>query len=520
MAIARTSKSPTALKRENTALRRELAQARTLALAAGGENIDTLNYLLQTRTEKPDFGSASQVFARCRYFARENAWLNTFLLLKRSLLNAGFKLVAYDPKEPHKPSKDNQSKLDEWLEEDAAAPVDEYTDPQSGDKIEVESNASNYERVIKFIEDAWLDWLVFDAVTAFWRDDQPIALTLQPERVTYTDILGLEVLRYTHGLGQQEIKSLSDDDQKRFAKPTIIINPGEGEHFKVLKRSPVGDGLGVPRMFGIFRLLGEIEGKEAGQNAMGFAMRSAKRVHKLGHEIKNGINAGKNSHFITSRRAKAVNERWRDKVGFEDYCCNFDESVEYPWPDSKLFDEKYYSASNMRLDNWAGPLALMLRAKGVSPYLANLLKTEALEERRKMGRFLSYVVSKAFGMDVPVRPMWSNLIFNEARLQAELVKFGYMQGLASATTTREEIGLNPADEEALKVGEADDADAEKKLKPTWDSAHGIAPALGESSVKPTTDGGGAAPAKGKKGKGQAADATNGRPAGSASAPQA
>jgi hypothetical protein len=451
------------------------ASKQELALAAGeltGQAV-TINYTLNKTTKKPDFTSLSSLYFQIRYWARESSFLKSFIPLKRSVYNYGLRLVAIDPKK--------QEAVDKWLDEDVAPIVDKFTDTQSNEEVTVESTSSNRERVEKWMEDAWTNFLLFDADIAMWMDKSPGAVSLTLERVIYTDTFGLELVSYTHGLSSQQLAQLSPDMQKIFDKPKVILNPKNGLYFKVLKRSALGDGLPVPSMYSVISLLDEIEGKEVGMNALGFACRSVKRVHRIGHEIKNGQHAGKNSHFIRAARARAVNNAWKDMQGFEDYSCNFDEEVEYPFPDAKLFDSKYFETSNQRLLQWAGPIAQMVVAKGVMPYLTNVLRASVTDDRRKFGTYAGSVISRGFGCPSPVRLEFSDSIFSESRLAAEMVKFGFQSGGLSSGTLTEQIGFNPVQEGARKLMEADDPDALKKLTPIWDAAHGSTPALGETA---------------------------------------
>ena len=477
----------------------------------GGANT-TISYALNQQTRKPVYTSLPSVYEQVRFYARENSFLKMFLPLKRSVYNYGMRMVAIDPTK--------QEAVEKWLAEDAPPVVDKFTDTQTSQEITVESTSSNQELVEKWIEDAWSNFLMFDSDIAMWMDNAPGAVSLLPERVIYTDTFGLELVRYTHGLSSQQKSQLTPEIQKIFERPIVVLNPKDGLHFKTLKRSALGDGLPVPSMYAVLSLLDEIEGKEVGQNALAFACRSVKRVHRLGHEIKNGDHAGKPHHFFKTVRGKAVNKAWVGTQGFEDYSCNFDEEVEYPYPDVKLFDQKYFAMSTGRLYEWAGPIAQMISSKGVMPYLSNLLRAVVSDDRKKFNTYASSVVSRAFSPPTPVRMEFSDAIFSESRLAAEMVKFGFQAGALSNGTLTEQVGFNPTVEGARKMVEADDTDAVKKFAPMYDAAHNAMPALGETSgqmaAKSAAAAASAAPSMGNvpTAKGKAAGNSDGRKPGS------
>lgn len=474
-------------------------------LAAGelGGPATTINYTTHIQQAKPDFTSLPSVYEQCRYFARESSFLKVFLPLKRSVCNHGMRLVAIED--------GKQEQLDEWLLQDSAPLVDKFVDPQTQETVQVESTTSNAESVGKWIEDAWTNFLLLDADIATWQDGVDGAVSLGLERVQYTDTMGLEIVRYTHGLSRVQLEQLSKEMQKVFATPTIIINPKNKIHFKVLKRSGRGEGLPVPALFSVFRLLDEIESKQFGMNALSFALRQVKRVHRIGYEIKSGQNTGKAiSHTLfNTKRSNLLQAHWKDKQGFEDYACNWDEKTEFPWPDSKYFDTIMWKSTDQRLYEWAGPIAQMMVSKGVMPYLSNLIKATVGADRARFGAYAASVVNRGFSPPVPTRLDFSDAIFSESRLAAEMVKFGVQNGLLSWDSGTAACGYSPEVEQTRKLAEAQDPDALEKFAPMYASAQGSTPALGETSGRLAAASAGAAGAS-PKAKGKAPGAKDGR----------
>jgi hypothetical protein len=490
MAPTRMMRSIMASKRRSLAVARR-EQREQIALHAVAP-VQTLKYETYSVIEKPLITATSHplstIVLRCRLLAKDSDFLNRFIPLKRAVYNYGFGVKPAETK-GKKASTDDKEKLESWLDEPVTFTFNDIVDPTTNETFTPELLATNREMIAKFTDDCWDEWLLLDNVTAMWLDNQGYANTIPIERCQYTDVVGVPVLHFQHGLGPLDIIKLPPDQQERFKRfPQILINAKFGEHFKVLKRAAFGQGYGLPRLYSIFRLLGEIESKQIGMSQMAFMMREVTRFHKLGHEVKNGDRAGKPLHFWKKERSDAVVKTWKDSVGTHDRTANFDHVIEFPWPDLKVFDELAWKGSDARLMQWAGPLAAMMVARGVMPYLSPLLRAQATEDRLKMAEFLGMVINTAFEPPLPIKVKWSNTIFNESRLAAELVKFGAQQGWISATTGKDETGFDPVAEEDLKMQEAADPDAKTKFKPLWDAQHGIAPALGES-IRPAGEAG-------------------------------
>lgn len=491
-----------------------------IQMAAGelGGAATTINFTQQIQKEKPNFDSIQTVYEQCRYFARESGFMKEYLRLKAALLNHGRRFVAVEA--------GKQAAVDKWMMEDAPPLVDNFVDQRTQETVTVESTSTNEEMVNQWVDHAANNFIMFAADIATWIDGVEGATSLQLERVQYTDTMGLEIVRYTHGLSVLQKQQLSKEMQAVFEKPVIILNPKNKIHFKTLKTSGRGEGLPVPQMFSAFRLLGEIESKQFGMNALSFALRSAKRVHRMGYEIKSGQNTGKAiSHTLfNTKRANSMKPFWVDKQGFEEYFCNWDEKVEFPWPDPKLFDTLIFKSSNERLVEWGGPIAQMMVAKGVMPYLSNLIKSSVTDDRIKFGTYAGSVITRGFGCPAPVRLEFSNDIFSESRLAAEMVKFGGQNGWLSSSTGTEACGYSPEIEQAKKLLEANDPDAVKKFTPLYAAAQASTPALGEtagglaSAHQTAAPAGGVAPAgKSTKSKGKAPGAMDGRPPGTPNA---
>lgn len=428
--------------------------------------------------EKPAETAFNSIIERCKYYDRESEWLGMYLRLRLSIFNYGLELVpgSFDTEETTDPTA-----LTQWLNQISPPKADSVTPEGSRDQVQVESTSTNRQEVTKFIKAAWRNWNLFDNLAGFWRDGADYPLILPLERTTYANVLGIETLKYRHGLSQAQIALLTPEDQGRFTKSEINIDAGAGEHFKVLTRQDEGSGYGVPRLFSVITLLAQEESQACGLHSLAFALRSVKRHHKIGHKIETGPHSGKPQHFWSKKRHAAIMKSFDRKTGFADFTSNFDHEIEFPWPDVANFDETLFKGSSARLMRWGGPVARMMMMETAAPMMTQLLRAEASEERDSLKEWLEAVINLAFKPPVPIGIKWSNMIFNTDRLHEELLKFSFDRGLASSETTRDLIGLDHESENEKKRIEADDPDAKKLYTPIWDDSHGSSPALGESS---------------------------------------
>ncbi len=442
-----------------------------------------------------------EICYRCRYYAVNSSFMQMFLPMRTSIYNDGLQIIASSG------TQEDQDKLNEWKRTEAPTIVDSIMDQATQENVLMESNVTNWERFYKFSTESWNEWATVDNVVGFWLTDRGFALTIPPERCLYSDVMGLETMKYIHGLHHNQILQLPEQQQERFRNnPAVFINPRFGEHFKLIKRSATGDGFAMPGMLSVFKTLGEEESKEMGFHQLAWTMRKVTRQHKIGHEIKQGTQAGRAHYFYDEERDMGIQKAWRDVIGIDDYVCNFDHEIIWPWPDLKQFDEIAFKGSDARLRRWAGPIGLMLVAKGVAPYLPQLARSQGRAERATMGPFLNMMLKKAFNPPVPCEVAWSETVFTEDRLRAELIKFGALQGWVSPQTGTTEIGLNTEVEQRNKVEAADDKDAQKKWMPIFDPAHNASPAL-DGPLDPN------AKAKAAGGTGAAPGAKAGTPAG-------
>jgi hypothetical protein len=464
-------------------------KGRVLAAGSGTPGANMV-YATNAAAEKPSKTNFVNVIQRCKYYGEESMYLGSVLKLKKAVLNYGLRLVEKTGAPESAEGDTENEELTDWLQTITPPKVDQVVDTATNETIQVESTTTNSEEILAFIDSVWRHWLLYENVVTLWRDTAPYALVLDLEKCEYKNTLGIETLRYKHGLGLTERQRLSPEDQARFSKPNIFLHPGTKEHFKVLKRSDEGTGFGLPYLYRLITTLGQVESMECGLHTMAHAMRTVRRHHRIGHAIESGPHAGKPTHFWTKKRANATKLLWNNKTGFDEFIANFDHDIEFPWPDLTVFDQKVFNGVDERINRWIGPIGQMLTQSTASPYLSQMLKADGLAERSKIKAFLESVINLAWAPPVPIKVSWSNLIFNSDKLAQEFTKFGFDRGMLSTETAREEMGADNELENERKKKEVEDPDFAAKRLPNWDDSHGISPARGDTLEKDKGDGSG------------------------------
>lgn len=412
---------------------------------------------------------------RIQFYLGRSSFLRAYMGLKLATWHSGFRILAENPAE--------QQQLDDWMRVDVKPVFAELflEDMGTSEKIQVEANQSNGERMYKFCRDAFQKFLEYDTVVGLWLDDRDYCILRPLEYFLYSDIMGIETMKYMHGLSQPQIETLPAEQQQRYiSHPLVFINPKYGEHWKLAKRTPVGEGFGIPWIMTAFMILGEEESKEIGLHGMSWFNRTVARVHKLGHQIESGPLAGRPQYEWNKDKSDAMLNTWKDVTGVFDVTENYDVVREFPWPDVDKFDCKMWESSRARLNALFGPLASLLASKGneVNPHLGELIKAEAHFDRHEhMDPFFTYILEKAYKPPVKVKLYWSDDVFSTTQLLQELRKFMTLQGVVSPQTMQEWGGLIPELEAVRKLKAVKDKDAQEKFMPIYDSAHGTSPAL-------------------------------------------
>lgn len=349
----------------------------------------------------------------------------------------------------------------------------------TGEKLEAAEEAE----VRAHVGDLWRNWLLHRNAASFWRLGSEQLVSLDLQRCEYSDAMGLEVLRYDAGLTVEQRKMLPPELEARFASGPVLLrdpkwnaaHPEMAEDYLVLRDGPRGEGFAWPSLLSAFNALGQSDGMEAGDALLGEASRLLLRLHKKGHEIRSGIKAGQGIYHWSKAWSDALLKELKGKAGLSDFTTNFDHDISYVAPDPKLYDDAKWEGVERRLLWWSGPWGRMLVAKGLSPFLLPLAKTEAEAEREAIGRHVAAVMGKR-GRTVELR--WSNRCFQDEQIAAKMLQFAVQQGMLDSRTTLEQANFDTDEVRARKREDIRLLDEDERLLwPAYDAAHG--PGKGE-----------------------------------------
>ena len=410
---------------------------------------------------------------RCDFYLLNSSFLQMFLPIKTAMYHYGFRVKAREP--------EKQKVLDAWLEDEAHLGVTDITleDLGTQEHILLESNSTNGEAVHKFARDAMFQWFKYDNLVGYWMDGRKYATLLKTERCLYSDAMGVETLRYQHGLSWIQVQQLPKAQHDRYHyHPLVFLNPFYGEHWKLLKRTPTGDGFGIPTMVAALRALGEENSKEEGYNMMAWLMRTVFRRHRLGHKVEHPSPQVMKSFDWVEKDSKAVLKQWSNVLGAQEGTSKWDHEIDFPWPDVKIFDETAWKGSNYRLLRWGGPLAMLLYREQTQPSaVADMALAHATLERSMMKPFLEVCINKAYEPPCKICVEWADDIFTESRLRNEMFKWVDQNGGSSPQTRARKAGLDYDLESAQKLAAVQDPDSQAKHLPLYDTSHGTTPAI-------------------------------------------
>lgn len=376
-------------------------------------------------------------FAQARQWVIMNWFVSEVIKLKLSFYNYGFKITSEE--------KGKHAKVADYLNK----------------------NRQVRRAVGRYVREVWREWLTLNNVVSFWREEAKDSFPslLPPEKCRYVDAMGTPrlwtVLDY-------EKKDAPPGTEKRildryFTRKEFELDADNwDEHFDVLTTQRRGQGFGMPDLYTLFRTLTQVESMEIGEIMLALAGRRVVHLHRLGFEQK-GQQPSKyqQKHSLWSKdRSKKILDFTNGRFGFMETTVNFDQQWEVFLGDGgpKSYDEKKWGTVIRRMMWWGGPLAFMMVANSMNPFLLGMLKTSATSDREEVGEHLNLVLNSAFKFPVPVKVTFSNRCFIDPRLAWDMVNSLLKQGPLSATTAVEQADFNPEQEVERKRAEAANED--------------------------------------------------------------
>jgi hypothetical protein len=315
------------------------------------------------------------------------------------------------------------------------------------------------ERLIRRLNaDVWKEFLLQDSAVVFWMENGegtlPKPIVLDGEACDYSNGLGgerLTVKLRKHKLQDYEKQGMDERWVRAYEQEgKITLDADKGEHFRVLTRAKMTQGLGMPRLKAVYRLLGNLEGLQIADTSGATWHRDVIQHITAGHEIRNGDLAGRPDHFITKQIKDAIEKAMKTLRGAFRNVSNFDVNFAYVFLDPKFFDASKYDGTLRQLDRWGGAGMLLLVTAQPSPFLLTTFGAEGRRDRQMVGDFLTDIVTDPTFL--PGRKLdrlklsWNPHSFRDAKTMVEAVRMSLGEGLASRRTGREMMSLDHEEE--------------------------------------------------------------------------
>lgn len=332
----------------------------------------------------------------------------------------------------------------------------------------------NRDKVALFAKQLWEEYLLLDNAPVWW--DQPNKLepvVLPPEECLYQDKLGLEILKYRHGLTQEQRDMLPAALQEKYKSDWVTYKHPE-DSFVVLKRARKGCGFGTPRMRTIFNAGATYDNLEVGEIVTSFFHRTVIRWHKLGMEPKSNsgpLPANFKASKYTPTRAKAIDKEFKNAMGAREFIANWDHELGFVTGPTEYFKKEKWEAVTERFMVWAGPVGRLFMQQGINTDLMQMFQAEAEMERLPMRVALNQIIAENYQPPVPVTVNWSDTCFLEPAKVMEAMKWAVQQGPMSLRTFMvKQLGEDWLTEQENKKEEAELDD--ELVEPRFDQAHG------------------------------------------------
>jgi hypothetical protein len=311
-------------------------------------------------------------------------------------------------------------------------------------------------------EDLILEWLVSDAVVAWWRKDAesgalPVVNVPNIEDVDYEIIGGVEQI--TVRLEQK--RNLKPELEQKMGKrmwdavragKLVITRDDKDFDFEVMKAGKSAAPFQPSPLVTIFDDLDFVEAIRIGDWNGAKARWEIIRHTKKGYGTPSGPQAGSTRGNAKTADLKAILKGMKEILGKTDIATNYDQEIDYLIFPKEHFHPELLAETKQRLLFWAGIFGVLLlksdsQITGLSEFMMNLLRTEVLAFRAKLGKFLVRIYRKdSFRQGIPnmpeLVPVWSvkPLYTNEGFIKhiTALATFG----IAAPQTLREMFDID------------------------------------------------------------------------------
>lgn len=333
----------------------------------------------------------------------------------------------------------------------------------AGDDAQAWAESGTYD-FAQMQEDMILEWLVSDAVVAWWNRNPedgslPVVNITNLEEVDYEVIGGIPQitveLKSNSKLDDSFKEKLGERLFEAFKKGRKLIIPkGDPDFdFQVMKTGKsAANGFQPSAMIGIFDDLDFIEAIRVGDWNGAKARWEIIRHTKKGAAITNGPNSGSTRNNAKSADLKMILKAMKEIYGKTDIATNYDQEIDW-----KTFPKEHFHAdllleTKQRLLFWSGVFGILLmksdaQISGLAAFLMEQLRTEVLSFRQRFSRFLrSIYQSESFRQGIPempdLVPQWSQDGLLTLDAFTKLVTTLATYGLAAPQTLRELFGID------------------------------------------------------------------------------
>ncbi len=343
------------------------------------------------------------------------------------------------------------------------------------------------------------EYLVNNAVCAFWRKDTPAGTTPiievpDIENVKYETIGGVPQITVTVTVNRKISDSLKPIIGEKMwgcikeGKKLVIAKQGDNSEeydFEILKDGKSTGCIPAPRLTGILDDLDYIEAVRCGDWNGAWSRREIIRHTRKGSGVSSGPNAGTARNNVKASEIKAILAAMKSILGKSDVATNWDQEIAWLAFPSEFFSADMVEAALRRLVFWGGFPALLLlktdsQIAGMEAYARDIARARILAFRTEFGGFLENIFSSpSFRANLPAEapeltPQWSVKSLYSSDGINKLTTLFATYGIRSPQAIREMFDI---DDEAEGQRMEDAHENPKRFTPPYEPRQGIASAF-------------------------------------------
>lgn len=344
-------------------------------------------------------------------------------------------------------------------------------------------------------DDLLEEWLVSDAVVAFWRTDAepgtlPIIEVPDMEDVEYAVVGGvprIEVSVARNPKLTEGMKTVLGErmwDCVRTGRRLVIEkgNGNSGFDFAIMKAGKSGKPLQAPAITSILDDLDYIEAVRVGDWNGAWSRREIIRHTKKGFGVSSGPNAGTARGNAKYAEIQAILRAMKNILGKTDVATNFDQEIAWLTFPKDFFAAEMLEAAHQRLIFWGGLAAILLlktdsQITGLSGFLTDRIRVQVESFREDFAGFLAAVFNApSFRQNFPdapdLTPAWSvkQLYTGDALIRLATMLSTY--AIVSPQSVREMFGVS----DELESARLRDAHARREdFTPPYEPRQGLLP---------------------------------------------